>query len=65
MSERALVPRRSAAPASHGVSLPTIIAGAGERAARRLLEFFAATIRNKVGGYSDLAAGGEPPHRPS
>jgi len=36
MSERALVPRRSAAPASHGVSLPTIIAG-GERTARRFL----------------------------
>src|SRR5262245_59301547 len=29
------------------VALPTLIASAGERAARRFLEFFTATIRNK------------------
>jgi site-specific recombinase XerD len=40
------VPAR--APALHGkVAVPAVIADAGEHAARRFLEFFAATIRNK------------------
>jgi integrase/recombinase XerD len=40
------VPAR--APALHGkVAVPAVIADAGDHAARRFLEFFAATIRNK------------------
>jgi hypothetical protein len=31
----------------HGVVVPRVIADAGDQAARRFLEFFAATIRNK------------------
>jgi hypothetical protein len=31
----------------YGVALPTLIAGAGEPAARRFLEFFTVNIRNK------------------
>jgi len=31
----------------HGVVVPRVIAAAGDKAARRFLEFFAATIRNK------------------
>jgi hypothetical protein len=34
------------ASAAAGGVIPAIVAGAGERAARRFLEFFAATIRN-------------------
>jgi site-specific recombinase XerD len=43
---RAKAPRISAAIAADGV-VPVIIADAGDHAARRFLEFFAATIRNK------------------
>ena len=46
----ALVPKRAARPvgsvASH-LAVPAVIAGAGDHAARRFLEFFAATIRNR------------------
>ena len=38
-------PARAIAAAAHGV-VPVVVAGAGERASRRFLEFFAATIRN-------------------
>ena len=31
----------------HGVVVPRVIAAVGDKAARRFLEFFAATIRNK------------------
>ena len=41
-------PDRTLAVASRaGIVVPRVIAGAGEHAARRFLEFFAATIRNK------------------
>jgi site-specific recombinase XerD len=40
-------PARTAAAASTGMIVPAIVADAGERAARRFLEFFAATLRNK------------------
>jgi len=33
--------------APRGIAVPAVIAGAGDHAARRFLEFFAATIRNK------------------
>ena len=33
--------------AASGIAVPKIIADAGDQAARRFLEFFAATIRNK------------------
>src|SRR5947209_2073083 len=39
--------RRVAAAAEGGFVVPRVIAGAGDQAARRFLEFFAATIRNK------------------
>jgi site-specific recombinase XerD len=45
-----LVPIRLDQPAikaPRGVAAPAVIAGAGDHAARRFLEFFAATIRNK------------------
>jgi site-specific recombinase XerD len=45
-----LVPKsrsRTVALAASGVAIPAVIADAGEHAARRFLEFFAATIRNK------------------
>ena len=43
-----LVPLRTALiDASSGTLVPRVIADAGDRAARRFLEFFAATIRNK------------------
>src|SRR4051794_35274863 len=45
-----LVPKpaaRTVAKVASTIILPTAIAGAGEHAARRFLEFFAATIRNK------------------
>jgi site-specific recombinase XerD len=40
-------PSRSVATASAAMVVPAIVADAGEHAARRFLEFFAATIRNK------------------
>ncbi|MBV9828306.1 MAG: tyrosine-type recombinase/integrase [Alphaproteobacteria bacterium] len=40
-------PRPTAAAISGGIVIPTAIAGAGEKAVRRFLEFFAATIRNR------------------
>jgi site-specific recombinase XerD len=46
----ALVPNsaaRAVGSAARGVAVPAVIAGAGEHAARRFLEFFAATIRNR------------------
>src|SRR6476660_8336802 len=45
-----LVPKsatRTVASAAASIAVPSVIAGAGEHAARRFLEFFAATIRNK------------------
>jgi hypothetical protein len=38
---------RILASAASGIAVPAVIADAGEHAARRFLEFFAATIRNK------------------
>jgi integrase/recombinase XerD len=40
-------PLRTSAATSAAVVVPAIVADAGDRAARRFLEFFAATIRNK------------------
>jgi Phage integrase, N-terminal SAM-like domain len=40
-------PARTVAAASAAMVVPAIVADAGEHAARRFLEFFAATIRNK------------------
>ncbi|HEY8650556.1 MAG TPA: hypothetical protein VIL70_06535, partial [Chthoniobacterales bacterium] len=46
--EIALLPLRTLAVAGRaGMLAPHLIAAAGEQAARRFLEFFAATIRNK------------------
>src|SRR3954470_11349125 len=45
-----LVPKpaaRTVAKVASAIFVPAAIAGAGEHAARRFLEFFAATIRNK------------------
>src|SRR5215213_6297660 len=42
-----LVPKPAARPVASTIFVPTAIAGAGERAVRRFLEFFAASIRNK------------------
>ena len=39
--------RTLAVAARDGILVPRVIADAGEAAARRFLEFFAATIRNK------------------
>src|SRR5271170_657372 len=49
MSDTALVPRRPNAirSAVPSIAVPAVIADAGEHAARRFIEFFAATIRNK------------------
>jgi hypothetical protein len=48
---KALVPAKSqpltGVAGHYGVVVPRVIAEAGEKAARRFLEFFAATIRNK------------------
>jgi hypothetical protein len=48
---QALVPAESrpltGVAGHHGVVVPRVIAAAGGQAARRFLEFFAATIRNK------------------
>jgi hypothetical protein len=38
---------RTLASAASTIAVPAVIAGAGDHAARRFLEFFAATIRNK------------------
>src|SRR3954447_18348115 len=38
---------RTVAKVARAIVVPTAIAGAGDHAARRFLEFFAATIRNK------------------
>jgi hypothetical protein len=38
---------RTLALGRSGIAVPAVIADAGEHAARRFLEFFAATIRNK------------------
>src|SRR5689334_5653085 len=40
-------PGRAVGSTAAGFAVPAVIAGAGEHAARRFLEFFAATIRNK------------------
>src|SRR5580692_10533521 len=42
-----ITPGRTVAAAPAGIVVPAIVADAGEHAARRFLEFFAATIRNK------------------
>src|SRR5215213_297301 len=42
-----LVPKPAARPVASTIVVPAAIAGAGDHAARRFLEFFAATIRNK------------------
>lgn len=52
VTSRTAVPRTSGATSAaiaiaSGILVPTIIADAGDAAARRFLEFFAATIRNK------------------
>src|SRR5580698_7583666 len=43
----AIRPRQAVKRSQHKVVVPGAIAGAGEHAARRFLEFFAATIRNR------------------
>jgi integrase/recombinase XerD len=45
-SELVSTPKVGALSANGGPLLPAIIAQAGERAARRFIEFFTATIRN-------------------
>jgi hypothetical protein len=49
MSQQVAVPpsRTPAVATRDGIVVPRVIAGAGDQAARRFLEFFAATIRNK------------------
>src|SRR5690242_17745765 len=42
-----IAPDRATAVTARGIVVPAVIADAGEHAARRFLEFFAATIRNK------------------
>jgi integrase/recombinase XerD len=42
-----ILPPRGINPASGAVAVPAVIADAGDQAARRFLEFFAATIRNR------------------
>jgi site-specific recombinase XerD len=41
------VQRVAATPADGGIRLPALIAGAGDRAALRFLEYFTVNIRNK------------------
>jgi len=49
MNELAAISRtRSVGSLSGNVVVPAAIAGAGEHATRRFLEFFAATIRNRM-----------------
>ena len=46
--EVAISPSKALAVATRdGILVPRVIAAAGDKAARRFLEFFAATIRNK------------------
>ena len=48
MSQEVLAPPARASLAAHGeIVVPRVIAAAGDHAARRFLEFFAATIRNR------------------
>ena len=48
MNELVPIPAaRTVAKARHAIIVPATIAASGDRAARRFLEFFAATIRNK------------------
>ena len=49
MSQQVAIPpsRALAVAARDGIAVPRVIADAGDQAARRFLEFFAATIRNK------------------
>src|SRR4051794_41078090 len=48
MSQEVLAPRPRASLAAHGeIVLPRVIAEAGDHAARRFIEFFTATIRNR------------------
>jgi hypothetical protein len=48
MNELVPIPRsRTVASTSSNLVVPAVIAAAGDQAARRFLEFFAATIRNK------------------
>jgi len=48
MNELVTIPTpRTVAPATHNWIVPAAIADAGEQAARRFIEFFTATIRNK------------------
>ena len=42
-----IAPDRTTIVTARGIVVPAVIADAGEHAARRFLEFFAATIRNK------------------
>ena len=46
MSELVALPKPTYATGGSTAIVPAVVAGAGERAARRFLEFFAATIRN-------------------
>jgi integrase/recombinase XerD len=49
MSQQITIPpfRTLAVATRDGIVVPRVIAAAGDQAARRFLEFFAATIRNK------------------
>src|SRR3954462_4607757 len=48
MSQEVIVPPPRASLAAHGeIVLPRVIAAAGDHAARRFIEFFTATIRNR------------------
>src|SRR6516162_10694859 len=48
MNEMVPIPAgRTPVKTRHGLAVPSIVASAGDHAARRFLEFFAATIRNK------------------
>ena len=49
---------RTIAAASAAIVVPALIAGAGEHATRRFLEFFAATIRNRNTRVAYLHAAG-------
>ena len=48
MSQEVVVPPSRASLAAYGeIVLPRLIAAAGDHAARRFIEFFTATIRNR------------------
>lgn len=50
--EIAIIPRSDSAVASTEIaSVPHLVAGAGDKAAQRFLEFFAVTIRNTRSAY--------------